>query len=178
MDSVEDVTFCESYVRCFITGDAAVAVVADVMILCVCMCVCVCVCVCVVQTSVRGDGVRGRQGVRVRRQHGLDPTHVHTRCTRSPSFLSLTSSWSLCCRLTPCVAGAVTKIRFVPASALVVAGCVDGRVRLWGARAGACVRTMTGHREDILGIDLSAYVLSLVAAHALTFSVAVRLLCV
>lgn len=55
----------------------------------------------------------------------------------------------------------MTKVRFVPGSALMVSACVDARLRVWDSRTGSCVRTLTGHREDILDIDLSAYVLFL-----------------
>lgn len=52
---------------------------------------------------------------------------------------------------------AVTKIRFVPNSALILTGSVDSKLRLWDARNGQCVKLLRGHVDALLDFDLTRY---------------------
>jgi WD40 repeat protein len=57
------------------------------------------------------------------------------------------------------VQDAVTRLRFVADSHLVVSASLDRRVRLWDTRSGSCARVLAGHRDAVLDLDLTACVL-------------------
>ena len=50
---------------------------------------------------------------------------------------------------------AVVRLRWHPQQPLAITACVDGRVRAWDVRTGACVREWQGHTEPLLDLALS-----------------------
>eukprot|EP00887_Chlorella_sp_A99_P001893 scaffold18.g1893.t1 len=50
----------------------------------------------------------------------------------------------------------VTRLVEHPTQPLVVTGCMDGGVRCWDERTGACVRTWRGHRDAVQALAVSA----------------------
>merc|ERR1712137_148071 len=50
-------------------------------------------------------------------------------------------------------AGGVTRLRWHPTLPFVFTACSDGTVRVWDARNGTIVHTLTGHADMINAID-------------------------
>lgn len=50
----------------------------------------------------------------------------------------------------------ITRIVCHPWAPFVVTGCIDGSVRCWDARTGACTQTWHGHREAVQDLALSS----------------------
>ncbi|XP_060570298.1 angio-associated migratory cell protein-like [Ruditapes philippinarum] len=86
---------------------------------------------------------------------GFSPTHAFAATGTVAGVLSIWDTNTQICRhRCPHNAGIVS-LQWDKLSPMVYTSCLDGAIRLWNARSGELTSTWTGHRDSILGFDIS-----------------------